>query len=193
MRYSDTYHYQHPTITLTPTRTSTSAPSITPTPARVLVGHVNWQGRPAQPNALQQLPVTLTLKSGTTEVNYPSQNTDASGFFTGSVASLGNGTYSWRAKGSKWLANSGTVTLTSSPTTQQEMGLLRAGDCNNDNVVSVQDFNILKGTFGKTQGDPGYDSRADFTGDNTVSVQDFNQLKSNFGQSSAPPVNPMGR
>src|SRR5207244_11268299 len=37
----------------------------------MVVGHVNWQGRPAQPNSLQQLPVSLTLRSGTTEVNYP--------------------------------------------------------------------------------------------------------------------------
>jgi hypothetical protein len=184
-----------PSITLTPTRTNTSIPSNTPTstPTRVLVGHVTWQGRPAQPNALQQLPITLTLKSGTTEVNYPSQTTDASGYFTVSLGSLSNGAYNWRAKGTKWLANSGSLTLSGATVTQQEMGLMRAGDCNNDNVVTVLDFNILKGTFGKTQGDPGYDGRGDFTGDNTVSVTDFNLLKGTFGQSGAPPVNPLGR
>src|SRR5207247_7877070 len=124
------------------------------------VGHVTIQGRPAQPNALQSVPVTLTLKLGTTEVNYPSQNTDASGFFT--VTYSGPGTYNWRVKNPQTLANSGSVTLPSGGTTQQEMGLLREGDANNDNCVSSQDFTILKNSFGKSVGDPGYDARADF-------------------------------
>src|SRR6185436_5204310 len=38
--------------TITPTRTITPTP--TPTQVRVLVGHVNWQGASAQPNARQQ-------------------------------------------------------------------------------------------------------------------------------------------
>ena len=69
------------------------------TPASVLVGHVTWQSRPAEPDARQQVPITLTLKLGATEVNYPSQTTDASGFFTISVDGLANGMYDWRVKG----------------------------------------------------------------------------------------------
>jgi hypothetical protein len=79
------------------------------------------------------------------------------------------------------------VSLTGAQTTNVEMGMMRAGDCNNDNVVSVLDFNILKATFGKTQGDPGYDARADFTGDNTVNISDFKLQKGNFGQGEAQP------
>src|SRR5205085_8465918 len=156
-----------------------------PASANILVGHVTWQGRPAQPNALQQLPVTLTLKSGTTEVNYPSQNTDANGNFTVTTG-LPNGSYSYRVKDPKYLANSGSLTLASG-TNNQEMGLMRAGDCNDDNVITVSDFNILKNTFGKQNGDPGYDDRADFTGDQVVSVLDFNLMRLNFGTSGAPP------
>src|SRR5439155_3578894 len=74
------------------------------TPTPVITGHVTWQGRPAQPNALQQLPITLTVKMGTTEVNYPTQTTGASGNFTVPVGTLANGTYNWRAKGPKFLA-----------------------------------------------------------------------------------------
>jgi hypothetical protein len=107
-----------------------------------------------------------------------------------SVSGLAAGTYSWRIKGSKSLANSGVITLTGSLTTTQEMGLMRTGDANNDNVVDVSDFNILKGSFGKTNGDPGYDDRADFTGDQTVSILDFTWLKSNFGQGGSPPIGP---
>jgi hypothetical protein len=66
-----------------------------------------------------------------------------------------------------------------------EMGLLRAGDVNNDNAVNVTDFTLLKTTFGKALGDPGYDARADFNGDNAVTTADFTILKSNFGQGGA--------
>jgi hypothetical protein len=103
--------YQDPCASPTSTPTSTSSP--TPTP-RLLVGHVVWQGPPSQPNARQQLPITLTLKLGSTEVNYPSQNTDATGHFTVPVSSLASGTYNWRVKGPKHLANSGTAIITTS-------------------------------------------------------------------------------
>lgn len=164
------------------------APSPTPANAQ-LVGHVTIQGRPAQPNALQSVPVTFTLKlaGGGPEFNY-STNTDASGFFT--VTSPGPGTYNWRVKNPQTLANSGSVTLPASGATQQEMGLLREGDATNDNCTSVLDFNILKNTLGKTIGDPGYDARADFNGDNTVSIQDFNLLRGTFGQCGANPISP---
>src|SRR5205085_5439971 len=120
------------------------------------------------------------------------QNTDSSGFFPVSVGSLSNGTYNWRVKDPKYLANVGTVTLAGAAQTNAEMGLMKAGDCDNNNVVSVLDFNILKNTFGKSQGDPGYDDRADFSGDLAVNVSDFNALKGNFGVSGGPPVGPGG-
>jgi hypothetical protein len=150
---------------------------------------------------LQQLPITLTLKSGTTEVNYPVQNTDSSGFFT-VTTSLPNGAYNWRVKGPDgvvktlatdppgFLANTGTLTLTGAASTQVEMGLMKAGDVNNDNIITVQDFNILKTAFGRSSGNPGYDNRADFNGDTTITVQDFNLLKGNFGVGGAPPAGP---
>jgi len=155
-----------------------------------LVGHVTWQGRPAQPNALQQLPITLTLKLDATEVNFPVTTTDGSGFFVVAVGGLPNGTYGWRVKGPAYLANAGTVPLTGAPTTSAEMGLLRSGDCNNDNLVSAPDFIILKNTFGKGTGDPGYDDRADFTGDARVNASDFTLLKASFGSGGASPLSP---
>ncbi len=172
-----------------PTPTSTPTATVTP----VVRGHVTWQGRPSQPNPLQQLPITLTLKSGVVEINYPARNTDASGFFTVSVGGMTPGTYNWRAKGPKFLANAGLVILTGSPTTQVEMGLMRVGDADDNNVVNAGDFNIVKVTFGKSAREPGYDDRADFTGDQTVNVADFNLLKVNFGQGGAPPIGPERR
>ena len=73
-------------------------------------------------------------------------------------------------------------------TNQVQMGLMRAGDCNNDNVVNLMDFNNLKMILpAKSVGQPGYDDRADFTGDQVVNITDFNLLKNNSGQTGAQP------
>jgi hypothetical protein len=159
-------------------------------PLQVLVGHATWQGRPTPPSPLQALPISLTLKLGATEVNYPSHPTDASGFFTETIGGLAPGTYNWRVKGPQYLANSGTVALTGAPSQALETGLLRVGDANNDNLVDVLDFGVLRPTFGKSLGEPGYDVHAEFNGDNTVDVSDFSLLRSNYGAVGAGPVQP---
>ena len=163
----------------------------------LLVGHITWQGRPDQPHPLQQLPITLTLKLGATELSFPAQVTDASGYFRIEGGDLPSGTYNWRVKGPHgtpntnttpgFLANSGTLTWGGSATVV-EMGLMRAGDADNDNIVEIADFNILKATFGRSAGDPSYDGRADFDGSQTVDIADFSLLKANFGQVGAPPL-----
>ena len=161
------------------------------------MGHVTWQGALPQPNAQQQEPITLTLRStgGGTDNEYPSQTTDASGQFT-TTTGLAPGAYAWRVKSPKFLANSGTTNLTGpdaprpSASTYQEMGLMRAGDADDNNVVNTTDSSILKNTFGKAPGDPGYDSRGDFNNDNVVNSTDFNLLRANFGTAGSPPVRP---
>src|SRR5207253_5329817 len=138
--------------------------TMTPTPPPVLVGHVVWEGRPPQPNSLQSLPVTLTLKMGATEINYPTQLTDQNGYFAVTLGTLPTGTYLWRADDStsalhtpNYLANSGSVYLAGAPVTNVEMGSMRAGDANDDNRVNIADFNIVKVAFGSTCGSPAYD------------------------------------
>ncbi len=175
--------------TSTPTATFTETPTSTPTVAAGnLVGHVTWQGIP-QNNARSILPITLTLKlTNTIEVNFPQQNTDASGFFTVSVAGLPNGTYNWRVQapdgtsggntGPGFISNCGSVTLAGAPQTNAEMGTMKGGDANNDNLINASDFNILKADFGHA----GLD-RADFDNSAVVNASDFNILKANFGQS----------
>src|SRR2546430_759299 len=121
---SETYPYNYlgsiESIAYLPCGTAT--PTSTPTVGSVLVGHVNWESRPPQPNQLQVLPITLTLKLGTTEVNYPSQLTDQYGFFTVTLGSLPNGAYSWRGDdvastlhAPNYLANSGVVDISGAP------------------------------------------------------------------------------
>ena len=109
--------------------------------------------------------------------------TNASGSFT-ITTGLPDGTYDWWFKGAKWLANSGTLTI-SGGMFSPELDTQRAGDANDSNIVNAQDFTILKVTFGKGVGDPSYDSRADFNCDSMVNSFDFTLLRPNFGMGGA--------
>src|SRR5215218_3181140 len=131
--------------------------------------------------------------------------TDASGSFT-LTTGLSGGAYDWRIKGVNSLANSGTTDFgfrtsdfgLTEPNPKSkirnpksiELGLLRAGDATDDNLVDVADFNLLKNSFGLSQGGTGYDDRVDFNRDGVVEVLDFSLLKGNFGQGGAPPLTP---
>jgi hypothetical protein len=128
------------------------------------------------------MPATLNLCVAGSAQSY-SVATDANGIFTVTTG-LRDGNYNWSLKGTRHLANAGSLTIAGG-TASVEMGLQRAGDCNNDNVITVVDFNILKGTFGKGSGDPGFDDRADLNRDGTVNIGDFNLQKGNFGQSGS--------
>jgi len=138
------------------------------------------------------VPITLSLRlaSGGPDNEYTGMTTDPSGFFTATVTGLPSGLYKWRVKDPKYLANGSTLSLPGAGTTNTEMGLMLAGDCNDDNVVNSVDFAILKGTFGKSVGQPGYDDRADFTGDQVVNATDFSLLRANFGTAGAPAIGP---
>ncbi len=173
-----------------------ATPTSTPTPCgpmatpvlTSLVGHVTWQGS-TQPDPKQVQPLTLTLfMSGPviSRVDSPNLTTSASGVFTMSVSTLYPGTYQWRVKGRRSLANSGSLVLPPNGSAV-EMGLMRVGDANDDNVVNAGDFNILKGQFGQS----GSNLAADFNNDGAVGAQDFNLLKGNFGQSGSPDLCPM--
>jgi plastocyanin len=170
----------HPAMTGTITVLAGCAPSTQ------LTGHVTWQGVSlAVPHRSIQ-PLTLTLKSGVNEVNYPLMNTDSSGFFTVPVG-LAPGSYDWRVKGSKHLSSCGTVVI-SAGSNSAEMGTMRAGDAQPNNVVNIGDSNTLRLTFGKAYGDAGYDQRADFNNDHVVNIADQNLLRTNFGIAGCDPV-----
>jgi hypothetical protein len=159
----------------------------TPTPGPLLVGQVTWQGRAPAPSAGQQLPLTLTLRLGTNRYTYPFRTTDARGVLTIAVGTLPNGVYTWWAKGCQSLASTGSVTLSGAPATALAVGVLRTGDVNNDNMVDIADFTLLRASFGKVYGVPGYDARADLSGDGLVDITDFTLLRGNFGQIGPPP------
>ena len=131
--------------------------------------------------------VTLTGSGGVSR-DYPVV-TDHSGYYTLTLTTAGPGAYNWRCKNPQTLATAGAAVLVGG-TNNVDMGTLRAGDANNDNIVNSADFSILRNTFGIGIGGQGYDARADFNGDSVVNSTDFNLLKSNFGQAGAPPTNP---
>ena len=127
------------------------------------MGHVTWQGS-TQPNTRQVQTATLTLCASTL-LTYTITTND-SGHFT-QAAYLPDGTYSWRIKNFRTLANSGSLTVAGGTATQ-EMGTMRAGDASNDNVVNSSDFTLLKNAFGGTT-----DPRADFNNDGVINAGDF--------------------
>lgn len=100
------------------------------------------------------MPVTLTLVLNGTATDYPVQLTNASGYFTTTLTNMPVGVYTWRAKGTMFLSNSGTFTLVAG-LNNVEMGLMKTGDLNADNVTDVVDFNLFKGNFGVAGAQPG--------------------------------------
>lgn len=68
------------------------------------------------------------------------------------------------------------------PETGDEVGTLRGGDCNDDNVLNIADFSQLAAAFGSGAGDPGYDEGADINADGAVTIRDFGLLASNYGK-----------
>ncbi len=55
-------------------------------------------------------------------------------------------------------------------------------DFNNDNVVGIPDFNMLRGCFGRTLGQPGFNAECDLNCDGAVGIPDFNTFRSFFGR-----------
>jgi hypothetical protein len=56
------------------------------------------------------------------------------------------------------------------------------GDVNNDERVDMWDFYLLKASYGKSQGHPGYNAEADFDCNLVVDMYDFFTLKKNYGR-----------
>jgi hypothetical protein len=71
------------------------------------------------------------------------------------------------------------------------MGLMRAGDANDDDLTSILDFGIIRSSMGRGAGDPGYDERADFDGNGLINIVDHNLFKNNFGQLGWPRLGPL--
>ena len=60
-------------------------------------------------------------------------------------------------------------------------GDLLAGDVSGDDVVSLVDYSGMRASFGKCQGEIGFQPLADFNGDGCVSPPAYSRLRANFG------------
>ena len=156
-------------------------------------GHLTYQGMP-QPNAGNVQPITLKLQpTGGGPLSTYNANADQNGNFTINLGSLPAGAYNWWLKSPRYLASTGSLTLTGACTTTYDFGTQRAGDVDNTNLVDITDFSLLRASFGKACGDVGYNPNAEYTGDCLVDISDFSLLRGNFGQAGPPqPTGPAG-
>jgi hypothetical protein len=152
----------------------------------LVIGTVDLQGRPPKPDPSweTEVRVSLTVPGDTVPLYSKTKMTDQYGKFeVGPVEPL---TYDVRVKGTHTLQNLvESVSLILGDNTVN-MGKLLEGDANDDNCVTILDFSILPGTFGKCEGDPDFDPRADFNQDGCVTILDFSLLATNFGKCGDP-------
>lgn len=157
-----------PTLATTPTPTAT--PSASATPSCTLRGTVTLQ-RPDKPAPDPSWVVQLTVTVGTSQyVTF----TDERGNFT--LSGLTPGVYNIRVKGSHTLSNFRSNVTLNTGWNEVDFGMLKEGDANNDNCVSIIDFSILANGFF-----PRFDPRADFNHDGVVNIIDFSLFRGNFG------------
>ncbi|MCL4465455.1 MAG: hypothetical protein M1389_05400 [Chloroflexi bacterium] len=170
----------------TPTSTGTPTPTQKPAEPPTILGHVALEGR-TNPTPHSSYVVTLTLSllqpSTETLVYSTTLTTDQSAYFT--ATNVLTGTYDLRIKGSHTLSrklNGVTLVPGNNVVDWASRGALKEGDINQDNYVTILEFSLLRGSFGKCQGAAGYDARTDFNGDNCTTVLDFSLLRQSFGQ-----------
>lgn len=140
--------------------------------------HVGFQGRPSC-HFSNVVSVYLCLNGTNQSSTVPS----SCGIFTKDLA---NGTYYYSIYADKYLANGGSFTVPVSGTV--ELGTLRGGDANTNNIVNSSDYAIYNAAAGSECGYEDYDSRADFNDDCYVDeygTEDYDILQSNYGLSGA--------
>jgi hypothetical protein len=147
-------------------------------------GMVSMEARPATPNASYVTTAALTLLAvDCPQPDIRSVTTDTAGRFT--VCNVQPGTYDIVVKGFNTLANRVDTVPLPAGSTNVNLGLLRSGDADNDNRVTVADLSILATAYRTGEGDAAYDLRADFNSDGAVDIRDFSLLATHFSQVGA--------
>jgi len=106
------------------------------------------------------------------------------------VSGIAPGTYDMVLKYAKSLAVVENLVLADGANSI-DLGELKTGDANDDNMVTLEDFSILATSYGLSQGEGGYDDRADYNGDMEVNLTDFSILASNYGLLGETRMEPM--
>lgn len=109
---------------------------------------------------------------------------DAAGSFT--VTDLIPGTYDVIVKKSNYLSSGvSNVTLTGGSVNTVVFPILRAGDADGDDQVTLQDYNIFAFAFGTVIGNDLYDPRTDYLNIGNIFIEDFTAWSNNFGNTGA--------
>lgn len=127
-------------------------------------------------------PITVEiLDPGSNVVQVATTSLDASGQYQ-FAPTIAPGVYTVAIKAGHWLRKKATNVSVTPAGFTVNCSLVN-GDVNNDNMVSISDFNVLRTAFGSTEGSGNWNPDADLNGDGTVSLLDFLILRSHFGQS----------
>jgi len=91
-------------------------------------------------------------------------------------------TYRLSVKPGHWLRRTVSVDLTLASVTGQALSLIN-GDIDDDDAVTVFDYDLLSQAFDAAPGSPTWNPAADLDGDGAVTVFDYDILSQNFDQS----------
>ncbi len=146
--------------------------------AVTLKGQVQLQG---EAKVAHELTITLRAVEGTSTTDY-SVTTDARGKFE--LTNLTPGNHDIAVDGSRVLRNIMLNVALVAPETEVDFGEFREGDANDDGDVDMNDFNLLRASFGIMTDEEGYNANANFDGNNIVDITDFSLLRRNYSESS---------
>jgi hypothetical protein len=104
---------------------------------------------------------------------------------TYSLSNIPAGTYILAIKGSKWLRNDLVLNTTGGDVSGVNATLL-PGDISSHNRVNINDLGLLADSFGKSQGQAGFNPNADLNCDGKVSLVDLGLLADNYGKIGDP-------
>jgi subtilisin-like proprotein convertase family protein len=145
------------------------------------VGVIRLQGRPDAPHNLLAVPVTVNFfaPGGSAPFLTRTATTDVNGAFT--VTGVPIGSWDVTVKNAQALSSKKlNVVVSASGTVPVNFGVLKEGDANDDDIVDISDFSILRAAFLKSCAETGFDARADFNGDCTVDISGSSLLRTNF-------------
>jgi hypothetical protein len=150
---------------------------ITPT----IIGQVTFQGRPTPPDAswVNALTVVVYEQGTSTVVDTYAVTTNSTGGFS-FIFDHALGTYDIGVKGAHTLSRLEENVVIDSATTNVNFGTLLEGDCDDNDVVDINDFGILADAYGSVPASGNWDERADLNGDDAVNIYDFGLLADNY-------------
>jgi C1A family cysteine protease len=147
-------------------------------------GQVAFEGRPAASDAswVNSLTVVVLEQGTSTVVDTYAVTTNSTGGFS-FVFDHALGTYDIGVKGSHTLSRLEEDVVIDSATTNVNFGTLLEGDCDNNDVVNINDFGILADAYGSVPASGNWDERADLNNDGVVNINDFGLLADDYGLS----------